>query len=256
MRLPTAKQEAFAVAIVAGATQMDAYRQAYGTTEAKDKSIRADAARALRNPVIRLRIEQLRDKIAANVGFGREDVIRHLVEIATADPNELTQYRRENCRHCHGKGGAYQWIDEEEFMESVAKVQAKNQAATKNRYEVPTNKGGYGFRKTGVPNPKCKQCCGDGIGRDFFLDTRSLSPSARRLFAGIRRTKDGLEVKVRDQDFALKLLAQHFRVLPTGDVSINMNNNPTATDIPPGDIPANPQDAARFYQSIMQGKKP
>lgn len=255
MRLPTAKQEAFAVAIVAGASQMDAYRTAYGTTQAKDKSIRADASRALRNPVVRLRIEQLRQKIADKVGFGREDVIRHLVEIATADSNELTQFRRENCRHCWGTNGAYRWIDEEEFMESVAKVQVKNDNAKKLRHEVPVSKGGFGFRKTDRPNPDCKQCCGEGIGRDFMLDTRTLSPSARRLFAGIKRTKNGLEVKTRDQDFALKLLAQHFQVLPTSDVSININNNPSVTEIPAGDVPANPQDAARFYQSIMQGKK-
>lgn len=255
MRLPTAKQEAFAVAIVAGSTQMDAYRKAYGITKAKDSTIRSDAARAMANPIIRNRIEQLREKSAARVGFGRDDVIRHLVEIATADPNELTQYRRENCRHCHGKNFAYRWINEDEFMESVAKAEAKNLAAKTKRLDVPKNTGGYGFRKTDRPNPACPHCCGEGVGRDFFLDTRTLSPGAKRLFAGVRRTKDGLEVKVRDQDFALKLLAQHFRVLPTSDVSVTVNSNPTVTDIPDGAIPANPQEAAKFYQSIMQGKK-
>jgi phage terminase small subunit len=43
----------------------------------------------------------------------------------------------------------------------------------------------------------------------FPKDARLLSERARRLYAGIKVTKDGIEVKMRDQDAALLNLAKH-----------------------------------------------
>ena len=41
----------------------------------------------------------------------------------------------------------------------------------------------------------------------MLADVRKLSGPARRLYAGIKKTKDGVEVKFRDQDGALKNIA-------------------------------------------------
>ena len=43
----------------------------------------------------------------------------------------------------------------------------------------------------------------------FPKDTRHLSEGARRLYAGIKVTKDGIEIKMRDQDAALVNIAKH-----------------------------------------------
>lgn len=59
------------------------------------------------------------------------------------------------------------------------------------------------------PNAECALCGGEGRLVTVLKDTSRLTGSARKLFAGLKRTKDGIEVKMRDQDGALKMLAQH-----------------------------------------------
>ena len=39
--------------------------------------------------------------------------------------------------------------------------------------------------------------------------TRTLSPQARVLYAGVKQTKDGLEIKMHDQQKALENVARH-----------------------------------------------
>ena len=43
----------------------------------------------------------------------------------------------------------------------------------------------------------------------FAHDTRNLSPKAKALYAGVRATKDGQEVKTHDQMAALVNVAKH-----------------------------------------------
>jgi phage terminase small subunit len=69
--------------------------------------------------------------------------------------------------------------------------------------------GGVGFDARKPPNEKCPDCFGDGIGDAHFKDTRALSPSARRLYAGVKQTKDGLELKLHDQLNALITVGKH-----------------------------------------------
>ena len=57
--------------------------------------------------------------------------------------------------------------------------------------------------------PDCPECFGDGISVAFMTDTRLLSPAARKLYAGTRKTKDGVEVKVHDQVAARLHLGKH-----------------------------------------------
>lgn len=131
------------------------------------------AHRLLRNAKVRAFIEQRREKLALEVDFGREDVIRELVALVKADPNELTQMRHVSCDSC--------WPEQE----GAAPIWQE-------------------------PNPDCLHCQGDGIPRPWFADTRHLSPAARRLFSGVKTTKDGIQVLMRDQDGALDKLAKVF----------------------------------------------
>lgn len=58
-------------------------------------------------------------------------------------------------------------------------------------------------------NPVCEECGGEGINRPFFHDTRHLKGGARLLYAGVKVTKDGLEMKTHDQLRALEQVARH-----------------------------------------------
>lgn len=125
-----------------------------------------------------------------------------MVGYATADVNELTEYRRLCCRHCWGFGFNYQWRDAIEFGDAVTEARAKKK-------KIPNDNGGYGYDNSLDPNPDCPRCNGFGIGRVHFHDTRDLTGSARRLFAGVKEGKFGVEVITRNQDDALKMVAQH-----------------------------------------------
>ena len=54
------------------------------------------------------------------------------------------------------------------------------------------------------PNAACPLCLGQGIVLTIFKNSRG-----RKLFAGVKKTKDGLEIKTRDQDAALLNLSKY-----------------------------------------------
>ncbi len=53
------------------------------------------------------------------------------------------------------------------------------------------------------PNLECRKCCGEGESYIYIADSRLLTGGARLLFAGARKTKDSVEVLLRDQEAAL-----------------------------------------------------
>lgn len=59
------------------------------------------------------------------------------------------------------------------------------------------------------PNADCKRCKGAGLSFVCVSDTSKLTGSARKLYAGAKQTKDGIEIKMRDQDGALRFLAEY-----------------------------------------------
>lgn len=129
-------------------------------------------------------------------------VLERLWAIATADPNDISQYRRGACRHCYGIDHAYQWTDETEWDEACRR-------ATEKSKDRPDNIGGYGYDHTAEPAAECPRCRGDGIGRSHITDTRRLTGAARLLYAGIKETRDGIEAKMHDQMAAIDKLMRH-----------------------------------------------
>lgn len=130
-------------------------------------------------------------------------VLERLWMIATANPNELIEHRRICCRHCFGVGHAYQWKTEDEF---------ERQSVLDGSKGIPpqTDDGGFGYDATILPHPKCPNCHGEGLGRIHARDSRSVSPAALALYAGVKQTKDGgFEVKMHDQLAALDKVAKH-----------------------------------------------
>lgn len=59
------------------------------------------------------------------------------------------------------------------------------------------------------PNPACTTCRGEGVSFVRVSDTSKLTGTARKLYAGAKQTKDGIEIKMRDQDGALRFLAEY-----------------------------------------------
>lgn len=130
-------------------------------------------------------------------------------DIANADPNELIEWRRACCRYCHGTGYQYQRTANE--MERDRRLWEKLlEQATDEKPVGPFDvQGGIGFDPRRLPAPECPECFGEGVGQAFAKDTRHLSVAARRLYAGVKLTRDGLDIKMRDQDAALVNVAKH-----------------------------------------------
>ncbi|EJD6080674.1 terminase small subunit [Providencia rettgeri] len=162
----------------------------------------AAARRLYRNVSVNRAIRDALTARERRTQITQDAVLKMWWDIATADVNELTEYRRLCCRHCWGFGFNYQWRDAVEYDDTVKKAMTASKPP-------PQDVGGYGYDDTLDPNPDCPRCNGTGIGRAHFHDTRDLTGAARRLFAGVKEGKFGVEVITRNQDDALKMVAQH-----------------------------------------------
>ncbi|WP_158508882.1 terminase small subunit [Gemmatirosa kalamazoonensis] len=126
--------------------------------------------------------------------------------------------QRRSCRYCHGRGGMYQRTavelqrDRAKYdLERAAWERKKKRAA--DAFPAFDEQGGIGYDPRRDPNPKCQRCWGDGVARVLVKDTRRLSPAALRLYAGVKETQHGVDVRMRDQDGALLNVAKHLGML-------------------------------------------
>lgn len=133
------------------------------------KAAKVKASQLLADPRIQAAVSAAMEARAKRTQITADRVLERWWDIATADPNELIQYRRTCCNQCHD-------------------------AAYDSERE---------------PNPACSACLGQGVGSVHVKDTRKLSRAARRLYAGVKKTKDGIEVKMQDQGAALANVAKH-----------------------------------------------
>ena len=122
-------------------------------------------------------------------------------QIANADPNELTQLRRFNCRYCWGDDHEYQWTPKQ-YERACLDAQKDDQAE-------PYNLGGSFYEKKRAPHPDCPECGGDGAEQVYFADTTELSPQAKLLYQGVEQTKFGVKINMADQMKALDNVARH-----------------------------------------------
>lgn len=199
-----------------------------------------NATRMLRNAKVSRAITDALAERERRTEITQDAVLKMWWDIATADVNELTEYRRLCCRHCWGFGFNYQWRDSIEFEDATKKsVVAKK--------PPPQDVGGYGYDETLDPNPDCPRCNGAGIGRAYFHDTRDLTGPARRVFAGVKEGKFGVEVITRNQDEALKMVAQHLGMLKNKTELTGADGGPIKTEI----ANLSPQEASDAYKQIM-----
>ena len=156
-----------------------------------------------------VKVEQARVSKEANVEAA--DVLREWLDIATADPSKLQRVRHVNCRHCWGVGHLYQW----KAREYAEACDAEMRAAEKARREpcLPDCTGGFGFNRIAEPNTLCPECDGEGVEDVYVADLETLTGPERKLFAGIKQTRNGPEVIMRDQDKARDNLAKYLGLL-------------------------------------------
>lgn len=161
-------------------------------------------AENLTKPEIAEAIEKAQAERSHRTQITADMVLTHWWDVSQADPNELVQYRRGCCRHCWGEGFGYQ------FTPAEHEIALRKWTAGKEEGSDPTAEhGGLDFDATRDPNPECIECRGEGTGKLHALDTRKLKGSARLLYKGAKRTKDGLEIMLHDQAKALENVAKH-----------------------------------------------
>ncbi len=158
--------------------------------------------------------DAIQDKLAERLEIAElsiDWVLRQWKKIAEADPSELCWTEVECCRYCYGEAHSYQWT-QPEFREALH-IATLHQCNTKCKQPcrlsvAPDYSGGFGFDPRKAPVPDCPVCAGKGVERVRIADTRHVKGSARRLYAGAKQTKDGIEIKMRDQDAALQNISK------------------------------------------------
>lgn len=207
----TPLQETFATGLAAGLSQAAAYREAYPKSRAwRDATVWRKASLLAAHGEVRARVAELLAKAAAANEVTVERVQARLRDIAFADARELTELRRGCCRYCWGEGFRYQRTagEMERARREFDLLSPKQRIAVADLDGEFDTQGGVGYHAMRDPNPECPECFGNGIERPRFNDTRRLSPAAAALFAGVKTTKDGIEVKVHDQQAAVVQLGQ------------------------------------------------
>lgn len=131
--------------------------------DASPAAAAVSACRWLKIPKIKDRIDAERKRLSKVSEMTREAVIEELTAIILADPAELCQMRRVCCPECWGSKETGAWTE---------------------------------------PNPECPACSGDGLERPWFADTRKLPPAARALFAGVKVSKEGMQLLMESKSDA------------------------------------------------------
>jgi len=250
----TAKQETFAQELAKPDCRgvLAAYEAAGYSVAAKNPEV--SASKLANDAKIVQRVAQLRDAAAAPVIAEATMILREWLTIATADASELSRTRRFCCRHCYGFEGRYQWRNETEYGIAIARTIDYNATKSARAPEkpMPDCGGGFGFDRNAKPNPDCNACDGDGELDVYVADIHSLSPAGRKLFAGVKTTQNGIEIKTRDQDGALTNLAKYLGLF----VEKHEHSGPNGGPIPSAAIVAevDARKAGEIYAAVMTGR--
>ncbi|EEP89170.1 terminase small subunit [Yersinia kristensenii] len=227
------QQALFVLEYVRTRSRVDAYRKAGYKCEGN--TAYASASRLYRNAKVSRAIRAINDRMRKRFTACLEDLVDQLVAIANADPNELVQYRRVNCRYCWGENHLYQWRDIGEYDKAAAKASEEGKQAPEY--------GGIGFMDNADLNPECPKCQGEGRGQIFIADTRDLDGPARWLYAGIKESKFGTEVVTANQEAARRDLIKLLEIMK--------NTPPPVSEKAPEVKDVSAEQAAETYKNLM-----
>ncbi|AQW73320.1 terminase small subunit [Escherichia coli] len=190
------QQAKFAMLVAQGKKLVEAYRLA--GYESEGNAAYVTASQLLRNPKVYRAISYFRNQYQKRYTADLDLLVSQLMAIVQADPNQLAQFRRVNCRYCWGENHLYQWRDIAEFDKAAA--QASRDGKPEPEY------GGLGFVDNAIPNPDCPKCCGEGTGQLYMADTTLLDGDARQLYAGAKLGKFGVEILLENKAAARREL--------------------------------------------------
>jgi hypothetical protein len=182
------------------------------------KTAMAIGSENLHKPQIVAAIATRKAERLKSVNIDQGQILAQLINVVASDANDLVEYRRTCCRHCWGIDHGYQrtagemeadreeWETDRDKNDSLPPEQRKP-------FKPFNERGGIGYDKRKAPHDDCAECFGEGVGQVFVKDTRLLSPEARSLYAGVKQTKEGLEVKMHDKQGYMTLLMRHAGML-------------------------------------------
>ena len=185
------------------------YRVAY--PECVENTASTNGHKLLSNTKIAAHLTKQIEKRKDRLDLKADDVLRKLWNVATADPNELIEVRRDSCRFCYGEGNRYQYTAGE-WEEIQDQYVERCMLAEQTRSQTPSEpdlRGGLGYNKLMPPMPGCPECFGEGVENVIIKDTRTLSPAALELYAGAKVTKTGIEILTHSRDKNLELIGRH-----------------------------------------------
>lgn len=202
------------------------------------QSARQTACELLAKPEVHAKLQKAMDERANRTGITADAVLERLWAMANADPRELTEHHRSCCRYCWGKDHKFQRTPREleearakhELDQNEAIADAKAQGLRPPSSRPFDEAGGIGWDPRRDPHPDCPECFGEGIERVVFKDTRDLSPSARLLYAGVKTTQHGMEIKMHDPQAAMRDVGRHLgmfkdKVEHSGSVGVHKTVN-------------------------------
>lgn len=233
--------------------QADAYRRVFG----EDRVAAASCASVMMGlPQVKAAIAKWEAELCKDLRMDVEQYVRELVLVATADPRDLSERYIGSCRHCHGMGHQHQYTQNEFNM--LLNAHIVRRARDKNPDPLGLDfdcKGGIGFNQRRAPHPECTECFGDGVGYEVFKDTRTLSAGAARLYAGVKKTRDGLEIKTRSPDKAIEILGNILGLVKKGVELTGPGGGPLVVQagVAAAPMPADPIAAGAEYRRIMGG---
>lgn len=221
--------------------QTAAYKAVYGS-ELSDEVAKANASRLLSNANVKEYLDNILNKYFDDLDVDARDVAKKLWETVTADPNELVEIRRDCCRYCYGINHLYQYTPAEwdavwhRHQQDVfsAELMGKRPPAE------PPIRGGIGFNRRMPPYPGCPECHGEGVEDVFIKDTRNLSSAAKQLYAGVKATRNGIEIKFNSRDKSIELMGRYLSMFSD---TVNLQNNGGSFE---------PMSIDKFYATFQQ----
>lgn len=217
-----------------------AYIEAYDANRMNPATSYRNGHKLLHNakiaPIIEARLTELGEALSEETELTVARVLQEFLTIATANPDEVTGVRVGACRHCWGVDHQYQWTPAE-YMEAVRKAEDAEKP-------LPDPAGGIDYDRTALPNDECPECRGEGVLRQVPVDTSKLSPGGRALFAGVKPTAHGIEIKLRDRDKAMDSAA---KIIGAFKETIDLNVK-AAVDV----SKVTPENAADIYKEMLK----
>lgn len=210
----TTREHIFTLRVFEGVGSINAYRACFNVAGATDVTVEKRANQLLNKENVKFELARMREQAARIAKIDVATVVEEIRDLAFADQHDAYKVKAYCCRHCWGIEFNYQWKDAHEFNYAVQSYEAAQKEARARgmfmQIPPPNDEGGYEFKKNMPPNPDCPECDGDGSDVKVVLKpTDKWKPATRRLVAGIKEGKNGIEIAWRDQTRVLTMLAEH-----------------------------------------------